>query len=355
MTAGTFDQTAHFLDRVSAHPLRYVIRIAAAILALMLLSGSYFTVGPSDRAYVVRFGGVTTAIPYAPGFHFKMPFIDRVDHLKVAKDTLTTPEVQFFTKDTQWVKISLGVTYDVPDEAVYNLLYQTGSAGSNSSVDANITRILVDRTRSIISKYAITEVAGADRETVLAAVKQVIGDEAKQVFGIHVVDVQIPVFQPSDVFMHGVEQAVLIRNQQLQSQLQRDKARVDAETLQIQTTAQATAVIEQARGVKEATIHAAEASATKIELEGRGAAAARLAQAESEARGVELRGAADASAIGAKIKAAGGADFYVRQLQAEAMLKWNGSVPQMTFGAGGSAPVLPMMQVPVPALTQPSK
>jgi regulator of protease activity HflC (stomatin/prohibitin superfamily) len=280
----------------------------------------------------------------------KAPFIDQVDRIKVAKDTLQTPDTTFFTKDTQSIAMALGITYDVPDSAVYNLLYQTGNAG-NHDIDNNITKIIIDRVRSILSKYSISDVAGPEREQVMAAVKAAVSDETGQIFGIHVVDVQIPVFRPSEAYMRGIEQAVQIRNAQLQAQLNRDKARTEAETLQINTTAQANAQIEQARGQKEASIHAAEAEAAKIRLNGDAVAAAQLAQAQAAARSIQLRGDAEASAIAAKIQASGGTDSYIRQLQAQAMLNWKGDgalVPQMVVG-GATAPVMPFMQIPIPA------
>ena len=335
-------------DRASAKTrLLLVVTAVPLLLMLMLASGCYFIVGPSERAYMVRLGQVTTTVPFGSGFYLKWPVIDHVDHLKVAKDTIQTPDTTFFTKDTQSVTMALGVTFDVPDAAVYSLLYQTGAAG-NRDFDSNIIKIVLDRVRSVVSKYSISDVAGPEREQVMAIVKQVVSSEMAEVFQIHVVDVQIPVFKPSEVYMHGVEQAVQIRNAQLQAQLERDKARTEAETLQVRTTAQANAQIEQARGQKEAAIHGAEADAARTRLNGEAQAAALLAQAQATAKAIELKGKADAAAIAAKIEAAGGSDPYVRQLQAEAMQNWKGEVPQMTLGSSGMSSVVPIMQIPVP-------
>ncbi len=339
------------LRRAFANRGRAVAMIVVLIVAYVVFHSFYFIVGPSERAFVVRLGHVTTPKPYASGWYFKAPLIDGVDHLKVSKDTLQTPDTTFFTRDTQAITLALGITYDVPDDAVYNLLYQTGNAG-NRDIDSNISKIVIDRVRSIIAKYDIAQVAGPEREQVMGVVKSAISDETRQVFGIHVVDVQIPVFKPSEVFMQSVERAVKIRADQLAAQLERDKARTEAETLQVRATAQANAAIEQARGQKEAAIHAAEADAAKVRLNGEAQAASQLAQAEAGAKSIELKGNADAMAIGAKIKAAGGPDFYIRQLQAEAMLNWKGEVPTMSFGAGGTQPVLPLMQIPVPVATK---
>jgi regulator of protease activity HflC (stomatin/prohibitin superfamily) len=155
-------------DRASAKTRLLLVATAVPLLLmLMLASGCYFIVGPSERAYVVRLGQVTTTVPFGSGFYLKWPVIDHIDHLKVAKDTIQTPDTTFFTKDTQSVTMALGVTFDVPDAAVYNLLYQTGAAG-NRDFDSNIIKIVLDRVRSVVSKYSISDVAGPEREQVMA-------------------------------------------------------------------------------------------------------------------------------------------------------------------------------------------
>lgn len=308
----------------------------AGLFALTMLWGSWFVVSPSHLAYTVRFGHITTEAPLGPGPHFKWPLIESVDEIKVAKDTLVLQPTQFFTKDVQFVTVQLGITYDVPPEAVHNLLYQTGAAGSNAAIEQNISRIILDRVRSVISKYDITTAVGPDRENVISQVKGVVSDEMRLVFGLHVIDVQLPQFTPSEIYMHGVENAVMIRNAQLASTLNRDKAKIEAETLQVTATATANAAVESARGARDAAIHAAEATAAERRLNGEGEAAAIIA-----------RGNAEAEAIAAKIKAAGGGEFYIRQLQAQAGLNWKGEVPTMVTGG-----VSTYMQIPAPVLAK---
>jgi hypothetical protein len=47
----------------------------------------------------------------------------------------------------------------------------------------------------------------------------------------------------------------------------------------------------------------------------------------------------------ARIEAAGGADNYVRQIDAQSKLRWNGQVPQFVIGggAGANAPAVPII------------
>jgi hypothetical protein len=52
--------------------------------------------------------------------------------------------------------------------------------------------------------------------------------------------------------------------------------------------------------------------------------------------------------IASKVGAAGGAQPYQGILQSEAMKNWNGSVPTYSFGGGGVAPVVPLMNLAPP-------
>jgi len=109
----------------------------------------------------------------------------------------------------------------------------------------------------------------------------------------------------------------------VQAEQDRERARVEAET-----------VVVKARGEADSQFARAE-----------GQARAQLAQARAEAEATKLRGEADASAIRAKIEAAGGVDGYARQLQAQAALNWKGGLPQIVGTGMGPLPLILPLQL----------
>src|SRR5271165_6116017 len=64
-----------------------IIGLVAVLLVALFAVDSYFVVEPTEMAGVRRLGQVITTRPLGPGFHYKLPFIDRVDRLQVSLDT----------------------------------------------------------------------------------------------------------------------------------------------------------------------------------------------------------------------------------------------------------------------------
>src|SRR5262249_15540846 len=135
------------------------------VSALALLNGTWFTVEPSHVAYLVRWNQVVTPHdkPIGPGLHVKLPIAEHVDSISVATDSFVLPEAHVFTRDSQVVDLQLGVTYRVPPNAAYHLLYEVGRSG-NVDIARNLNQVMLDRTRTVISRHDIAQVAGPERE-----------------------------------------------------------------------------------------------------------------------------------------------------------------------------------------------
>jgi modulator of FtsH protease HflC len=312
--------------------------------ALVLMRGTWYTVEPTHVAYLVRWNEVVTPHdkPIGPGLHVKLPLVERVDSISIATDSFMLPETHVFTRDSQLVDLQLGVTYRVPPTAAYHLLYEVGRAG-NVDVARNLNQVMLDRTRTVISRHDIAQVAGPDRETVMQEIKAVNSDAVRSLFGVEIQDMQIAKFAPSKVYQDNIEKAVQARAMKLQAELDQQRAYVEATTAKIRADGESAARVAQAEGNKQQAILAAQAEAEKTRLSGEAQAGALLAQRRSEAEGIRLRGEAEALAIKAKIEAAGGPDKYVAQLGAEAQKNWNGSVPTMVLSADKSPlPIIPL-------------
>jgi modulator of FtsH protease HflC len=299
------------------------LRVGACALAVAVIAnGSWFRVRQNEVAYVTRFGKVVNAPsgPLRPGLHFKLPVVDEADRISVSTDTIQMPAMKAFTRDTQEVTLQLSVTYNVPPASAYHLLYEIGRAG-NLDIAHNLEAVANDRTRSIVSRRDVTEVAGEGRERIMDEIKLAIAAELKRLFKVEVQDVQIPALDFSLQYKEALNRATLARAQRVQAEQDRERAKIEAET-----------VIVKAKGEADSQYARAE-----------GLARAQLTQARAEAEATKVRGEAEAMATRAKIEAAGGVDGYTRQLQAQAALNWKGGLPQiMTTGSGQFPIVLPL-------------
>jgi regulator of protease activity HflC (stomatin/prohibitin superfamily) len=311
--------------------------VAGGLLLLILLSTMSFSVPATHMAYVTRFGRVLhpEAGPLEAGLHFKFPLIDHADRLQVSTDTIKLEAIQTYTRDTQQVNVQLSLTYSIPRTAVYHLLYEVGRAG-NVDIVTNVNAVVNDRVRSVLGQQEIVRVAGEGREQVVGQIKTIVQSELKRLFQLDVQDVQIAAFTFTKAYEESINQATLAKTSKVKAELERDRKRIEAEAAQAEAAGRANAAIEEARGRKASAIAAAEGEAEAITL-----------RAQSEAAAIKARGDAEALTLKAKIEAAGGAENYIKQLQAQATLNWKGDVPTTMFGGNSPAPV-PVL--PLPAL-----
>lgn len=302
----------------------YLLLAAILIASITVAGGSWFRVQQNEVAYVTRFGEVVKPQngPLGPGLHFKLPLIDEADTVSVSTDTVTLPDMKVFTRDTQEVKLQLSLTYNIPPSGAYHLLYEVGRSG-NVDIGHNLESVSNDRVRSVVSRRDVTDLAGEGRERIMDEIKTVVASELKRLFKVEVQDVQIPTLDFSPQYKEAVNRATLARAQRVQSEQERERAKIEAETVVVKAKGDADSQYAKAEGV----------------------ARAQLAQARAEAESTKLRGEADASAIRAKIEAAGGVDGYIRQLQAQAALNWKGDVPQISGTGSSQFPIVMPLQL----------
>jgi regulator of protease activity HflC (stomatin/prohibitin superfamily) len=333
------------LNTASSAGRRWAIPAILIAVLLFVLSGCYFIVPQTDVAFIKRFGKVIDAAqgPLQPGLHLKMPFIDEHDLIAISTDTFELPEKKAFTRDTQELTLRVGVTYRVPPAAAYHLLYEIGRAG-NIDIHTNIILLSNEVVREVLSKHNITEIAGEQREMVVAEIKTRLADVLANILHIEISAVQINSLDFSPQYKDAINQASLARTKTVAAAQDAERAKVEAQTRVIQAKAEADAQAARADGQARAQLTQAEAEANGNLARARAEAEGSLAKAKADAEGIKLRGESEATATRARVEAAGGIDNYVRQLDAQSKLRWKGEVPQFVLGgSGANAPNMPII------------
>src|ERR1700731_3665542 len=167
----------------AASSTRWIIPAVLGVAVIAIAAGSYYVVPQTDVAFIKRFGKVLDAQagPLQPGLHFKLPMVDEPDLISITTDTFELPEKKAFTRDTQELTLRVGVTYRVPTNAAYHLLYEIGKAG-NVDIHSNVI---------LLSKHNITEIAGEQREMVVAEIKSELSEVLANILRIEISSVQI--------------------------------------------------------------------------------------------------------------------------------------------------------------------
>jgi regulator of protease activity HflC (stomatin/prohibitin superfamily) len=323
---------------------RWIIPAAIGLVLLSLANGCYFVVPQTEVAFVRHFGKVLDpqAGPLQPGLHFKMPLVDEPDLIRITTDTFELPEKKAFTRDTQEIVLRVGVTYRVPTTSAYHLLYEIGKAG-NVDIHNNIILLSNEVVREVLSKHNITEIAGEQRESVVSDIKARLSDVLASILRIEVSAVQINSLDFSPQYKDAINQATLARTKTFAAQQDAERAKVEAQTRVTQAKAEADAQAARAEGQARAQLAQAQAEANGNLARARAEAEGNLLKAKADAEGLRLRGEGEAAATRARIEAAGGADNYIRQIDAQSKLRWNGQVPQFMLGGSANAPAMPII------------
>ena len=284
-----------------------------ALLAFVA-SQSFFTVDPAERAMVRQFGQVTSATPFGPGLHFRIPFITSVDRAQVSLTNLHIPVFSVNTIDNQKIDLDINVSYLTPESAVYHLLYEVGRSG-NSDIRENVIPVVQDRISRIFS-VKNTNTISELREGIQAETTNAVRTALKDLFKIDLQSLQIAKIIYSQAFIASNERSVMAKNEAIAEENRVKVAEFQAK--QKVTTAEG------------------EAQQARAKASGDADALRLRAQAEKEA--AQLQGQGSAARYRSEIEGAGGFENYISVLNAQARLRWDGVAPRFMLGGDKGAP-----------------
>ncbi len=252
--------------------------LALGIVALLVFSGSWYTVDAGERAVVLRLGALKSVT--GPGLHFKAPFVEDVRKIDVRVSRIEWTgdnAMESYSKDQQPAHLQLTISFRVlADNASIATLYSQYGGVENFQ-----NAVLVPRT--------------------MEGVKTVFGQ-----FNA------VTVIQERAKFNQEVESAVrtLI------------KGPVSIEGVQIQDIAFSEAYEQsvEARMQAQVEVERFQQNKSREQLQ----ADIRVIQAKADAQAVQLKGEAEAAAIRARADALRDNPQLVQLTAAE---KWNGVLP----------------------------
>ena len=308
----------HLLQGSTVRRLLTPRRIGVALLALfvfLLLNGSMFRVDQTELANVRRFGTVLhpRADPLGPGLHFKLPFVDTADRMRVTLETLHVPPFDVLTVDNQKVTIEENFNYTISKDQFYHVMYEVGRPG-NTGIDDQVIPVVKDRTARIFATQNMVTV-NANREAIQEQIEKNVTIAVESLFGISAHSLQIAAITPSANFMKSIDEATMAKNAAIAAENELRTKQFQAQQVAATAKGHADAAIEAARGQAESTRLNAQANRDRLVLEGEGLQANLTAQ----------------------IAPFGSPDKYVSYLQAKAGLQWNGQLPQVQTGGSGAA------------------
>ena len=174
---------------------KIVAIVAIAIVALILVSGSFYSIREEEQAVVCTFGSpqaVTT-----PGLHFKVPFIQTVEKVSTTingfsigyNSTGAGEEAMMITSDYNFLHVDFYAEYRVTDPV--KALY-----ASEDPVEI-LKNIAQNCIRTTIGSYTVDSVLTTGKNEIQSNIKQMIIDKLEVYdIGIQLVNITIQDAEP---------------------------------------------------------------------------------------------------------------------------------------------------------------
>jgi membrane protease subunit HflC len=155
-----------------------------AIIALLILTGSFFTVSETDQAIVLQFGAVKR-IEQTAGLKFKIPLVQDVVFYDKRLLDIESPPQEVILGDQRRLVVDAYAIYQIVDPLKFYQAVRTDDGARlrlNSSINATL--------RDVLGGTTVASMLSKDREGVMQAIRTKVNAAATPL-GIAVTDVRI--------------------------------------------------------------------------------------------------------------------------------------------------------------------
>lgn len=167
-----------------------LVAIIAAVLVAVILS-SILIVNEGEKAIVSRFGkilkdeGVTRV--YQPGFHIKLPMIDKIKFLDSRIQTMDGAADRFVTSEKKDLMVDSYVKWRISD---YEKYYLSTGGGIKATAESLLQRKINNDLRTEFGRRTIKEIVSGSRDELQQDALANAAESAADL-GIEVVDVRV--------------------------------------------------------------------------------------------------------------------------------------------------------------------
>lgn len=214
------------------------ILIAVAVIAVLVVLASSFTVVSAGHTGVVVTLGKVNDRVLQEGLHLKVPFVQtvvRIDNriVKLEVDT------EAFSKDLQTVSTTLAINYRVDTAKSYSIYKNIGANYESVLVTPAVNEVL----KAITAQYTAEE-SVTNRTLISEGLVKGLNEKLNGI-GLYITDVNILNFEFSDAFINAIEEKQVAQQQLLKAETEKQtaitNAEAQAETIRIKAEAEAKA------------------------------------------------------------------------------------------------------------------
>ncbi|AAZ96557.1 HflC [Thiobacillus denitrificans ATCC 25259] len=160
--------------------------LIALVVALVILSGSMYTVDQRQNALVFQLGEVV-AVKKTPGLYFKLPLVQNVRYFDTRILTLDSADPErFITSEKKNVLVDSFIKWRVFDAKQFYV----SVGGDEMRAQIRLNQTVNDGLRAEFGKRTVNEVVSGRREEIMSIIRAKADTDARKI-GVQVVDVRI--------------------------------------------------------------------------------------------------------------------------------------------------------------------
>lgn len=200
---------------------KMISKIAIGLFVLILLFGTFGTIGAGERGILLQFGAVKDRI-FGEGLYIKIPFVHKVVKVdvKIQKDEVPSSAS---SKDLQIVTSIIALNYHLDPNAV-NKIWQNVGRNYNSRI---IAPSIQESVKAVTAKFTAEELI-TKREVVKEQIKLNLANRLSS-HAIIVDEFNIIDFSFSPAFNEAIEAKVTAEQLKLKAERDLERIRVEAD------------------------------------------------------------------------------------------------------------------------------
>jgi membrane protease subunit HflC len=160
--------------------------VIGALVLVVLLSASLFTVDQRQNAIVFQFGEVREVVT-TPGLHLKWPLVQNTRFFDTRILTFDDPEPQrFITAENKPVLVDAFVKWRINDVRQYYVSVGGDEARASNRIGQTVNGLL----REEFGRRTVHDVVSGEREAIMQSVRERVEQDANKI-GVTIVDVRL--------------------------------------------------------------------------------------------------------------------------------------------------------------------
>lgn len=160
--------------------------IAAAVIALALLSSSLYVVDQRQSALVLQLGEIV-AVKTSPGLYWKIPLIQNVRYFDNRIQTFESPEPErYITSEKKNVLVDSYVKWRIVDPKQYYI----STGGDQARAQIRLSQTINSSLRDEFGNRTVHDVISGQRDMIMELMRQKSDLDSRKI-GVQVVDVRL--------------------------------------------------------------------------------------------------------------------------------------------------------------------